>query len=87
MKEKKLTEAEMTNTSLLNRLKEEMDIGLKGGIYHVTQIKLCYNSNRIEGSKLSEEQTRYIYDTNTVNVEKGKVLNVDDIIETINHFA
>jgi Fic family protein len=60
---------------------------LKGGIYHVTQIKLCYNSNRIEGSKLSEDQTRYIYDTNTVNVEEGNVLNVDDIIETINHFA
>jgi Fic family protein len=77
----------MANTSLLNRLKEEMDMGLKGGIYHLTQIKLCYNSNRIEGSRLSEDQTRYIYDTNTVNTEGGRVLNVDDIIETINHFA
>jgi Fic family protein len=83
----KMTESEMANASLLNRLKEEMDIGLKGGIYHLTQIKLCYNSNRIEGSKLSEDQTRYIYDTNMVNAEEGKVLNVDDIIETINHFA
>jgi Fic family protein len=62
-------------------------MGLKGGIYHLTQIKLCYNSNRIEGSKLSEDQTRYIYDTNTVNTEEGKALNVDDIIETINHFS
>jgi Fic family protein len=85
MKEKKLIDIE--NASLLNRLREEMDTGLKGGIYHLTQINLCYNSNRIEGSRLSEDQTRYIYDTNTVNAEEGKVLNVDDIIETINHFA
>jgi Fic family protein len=85
MKEKKMIDIE--NASLLNRLREEMDMGLKGGIYHFTQIKLCYNSNRIEGSRLSEDQTRYIYDTNTVNAEEGKVLNVDDIIETINHFA
>jgi hypothetical protein len=76
----------MDNNILLNRLKEEMDSGLKGGIYHLTQIKLCYNSNRIEGSKLTEDQTRYIYETNTVDVEKGKILNVDDIVETINHF-
>jgi Fic family protein len=75
------------NNILLNRLKEEMDSGLKGGIYHLTQIKLCYNSNRIEGSKLTEDQTRYIYETNTVDVEKGKTLNVDDIVETINHFS
>jgi Fic family protein len=87
MKEKNLIKTDITSTSLLNRLKEEMYMGLKGGIYHLTQIKLCYNSNRIEGSKLSEDQTRYIYDTNTVDTEKGKVLNVDDIIETINHFS
>jgi Fic family protein len=87
MTEKKSTETDITNTPLLNRLKEEMDMGLKGGIYHLTQIKLCYNSNRIEGSGLSEDQTRYIYDTNTVNAEGDKVLNVDDIIETVNHFA
>jgi Fic family protein len=87
MKEKKLAETDITDATLLNRLKEEMDMDLKGGIYHLTQIKLCYNSNRIEGSKLSEDQTRYIYDTNTINTEKGGALNVDDIVETINHFA
>jgi Fic family protein len=87
MEEKKLVKADKVNTPLLDRLKEEMDMSLKGGIYHTTQIKLCYNSNRIEGSKLSEDQTRYIYETNTVNSEEGKVLNIDDIIETINHFS
>jgi Fic family protein len=60
---------------------------LKGGIYHLTQIKLCYNSNRIEGSGLTEEQTRYIYETNTINTETGKAANIDDIIEARNHFA
>jgi Fic family protein len=84
---KKSAKIAIVNTPLLDRLKEEMDMSLKGGIYHLTQIKLCYNSNRIEGSKLSEDQTRYIYDTNTVNAEKGKALNVDDIVETINHFS
>jgi Fic family protein len=59
---------------------------LKGGLYHQTQIKLAYNSNRIEGSALSEEQTRYIYETNTLGLEANKTANVDDIIETVNHF-
>jgi Fic family protein len=72
---------------LLNRLREERRMRLKGGIYHLTQIKFCYNSNRIEGSRLTEEQTRYIYETNTINTEIGKAANVDDIIETRNHFA
>ncbi|HPS13724.1 MAG TPA: Fic family protein, partial [Prolixibacteraceae bacterium] len=58
------------------------------GIYHQTQIQLAYNTNRIEGSKLSEEQTRYIYETNTIFIEDGeKTAKVDDIIETINHFS
>jgi Fic family protein len=73
--------------NLLNRLREERRMRLKGGIYHLTQIKLCYNSNRIEGSRLTEEQTRYIYETNTINTEAGKAANVDDIIEARNHFA
>jgi Fic family protein len=73
--------------NLLDRLREERRMRLKGGIYHLTQIKLCYNSNRIEGSRLTEEQTRYIYETNTVNTETGKSVNVDDIIEARNHFA
>jgi Fic family protein len=73
--------------NLLNRLQEERRMRLKGGIYHLTQIKLCYNSNRIEGSLLTEEQTRYIYETNTINTETGGAANVDDIIEARNHFA
>jgi fido (protein-threonine AMPylation protein) len=73
--------------NLLNRLREERRMRLKGGIYHFTQIKFCYNSNRIEGSRLTEEQTRYIYETNTINTETGKAANVDDIIEARNHFA
>jgi len=73
---------------LLQTLQEEKSTGLKGGIYHKTQIKLAYNTNRIEGSKLSEEQTRYIYETNTIFFENGETTaNVDDIIETVNHFA
>jgi Fic family protein len=72
--------------NLLSRLQEERRMKLKGGIYHFTQIKLCYNSNSIEGSRLTEEQTRYIYETNTINTEIGKAANVDDIIEARNHF-
>ncbi|NLC43206.1 MAG: Fic family protein [Clostridiales bacterium] len=71
---------------LLERLLEEKEMQLKGGLYHQTQIKLTYNSNRIEGSRLSENQTRYIFETNTVNMEYDEATNVDDIIETVNHF-
>lgn len=72
---------------LLKVLREEMQMNLKGGIYHSTQIKLAYNSNHIEGSKLSEDQTRYIFETNTVGIETEKeAINIDDIIETTNHF-
>lgn len=72
---------------LLKVLREEMQMNLKGGIYHSTQIKLAYNSNHMEGSKLSEDQTRYIFETNTIGVETEKeAINVDDIIETTNHF-
>ncbi|MFV0540049.1 MAG: Fic family protein [Aestuariibaculum sp.] len=72
---------------LLEILQEEKLSNLKGGIYHKTQIKLTYNTNRIEGSKLSEEQTRYIYETNTLFTENGEnTANIDDIIETVNHF-
>ena len=78
---------EYYSMNLLNRLQEERRMKLKGGIYHFTQIKLCYNSNRIEGSRLTEEQIRYIYETNTINTESGNAANVDDIIEARNHFA
>ncbi|MHA3789619.1 Fic family protein [Flavobacterium hauense] len=70
---------------LLNILKEQKDMRLKGGIYHRTQIDLTYNSNRIEGSKLTHDQTRHIFETNTIGVSQESV-NVDDIIETTNHF-
>jgi Fic family protein len=70
---------------LLHHLKEQKEMGLKGGIYHRTQIDLTYNSNRIEGSKLTHDQTRYIFETNTIGAIKESV-NVDDIIETSNHF-
>ena len=70
---------------LLSRLREEKSSRLKGGIYHRTQIDLTYNSNHIEGSRLSHEQTRYIYENNTIGISDGTV-NVDDIVETVNHF-
>ena len=73
-------------TNLLRLLQEEKSMRLKGGLYHHTQIKLCYNSNRIEGSKLSEDQTRYIFETNTLSIDPNETANVDDIIETVNHF-
>ncbi|MGZ7441781.1 hypothetical protein [Paenibacillus sp. TH7-28] len=62
----------MVNQTLLILLQEEMKMGLKGGLYHQTQIKLTYNSNRIEGSKLSEDQTRYIFETNTLKSIKNE---------------
>ncbi len=82
MKENK---KKFSNNPLLNKLKEEKDMKLKGGIYHKTQIELTYNSNRIEGSKLSHDQTRFIFETNTIGASKESI-NVDDIIETANHF-
>ena len=70
---------------LLSRLKEEKGSRLKGGIYHRIQIDLTYNSNHIEGSRLTKEQTRYIYETNTLGVTTEST-RIDDIIETVNHF-
>jgi Fic family protein len=72
---------------LLERLLEEKEMRLKGGLYHQTQISFSYNSNKIEGNHLSEDQTRYIYETNTFNMEADEVVDVDDIIETVNHFS
>ena len=71
--------------TLLNVLKDEKESKQHGGIYHKTQIDLTYNSNHIEGSRLTHDQTRYIFETNTIGVE-NETLNVDDIIETTNHF-
>lgn len=71
--------------TLLDCLRREKDSSLKGGIYHKIQIDLTYNSNHIEGSKLTHEQTRYIFETKTIDVTNGAV-KVDDIVETVNHF-
>ena len=70
---------------LLATLREQKQMRLKGSIYHRTQIDLTYNSNHIEGSKLTHDQTRYIFETNTIGVTEDGV-KVDDIIETVNHF-
>ncbi len=71
--------------TLLDILQEEKAGKYSGGIYHKTQIDLTYNSNHIEGSRLTHDQIRYIFETNTIGVEK-EALNVDDVIETVNHF-
>ena len=70
---------------LLSRLREEKEAKLNGGIYHRTQIDLTYNSNHIEGSRLSKEQTRFIFETNTLSITTES-MSVDDIMETVNHF-
>lgn len=71
--------------TLLDILWEQKSNKYPGGIYHKTQIDLTYNSNHMEGSRLTHDQTRYIFETNTIGVE-NEVLNVDDVIETANHF-
>ena len=71
--------------TLLDVLRTEKASGTKGGISQQVQIELTYNSNHMEGSRLTHDQTRYIYETNTIGVEAGTV-NVDDIVETANHF-
>ena len=76
---------EVKHSPLLVALREQMESKMRGGIYHRTQIDLTYNSNHIEGSRLSKEQTRYIYETNTIGVT-DEAVSVDDIIETTNHF-
>lgn len=72
-------------TTLLDILQDEKTNKYSGGIYHKTQIDLTYNSNHMEGSRLTHDQTRYMFETNTIGIEK-EVLNVDDVIETANHF-
>ena len=71
---------------ILETLLEEKKIKLKRSLYHLTQINFSYNSNHIEGSQLTEEQTQYIYETNSFISNKEKVVSIDDINETINHF-
>ena len=71
---------------LLKVLRQQKDGKVKGGIYHRVQIDLTYNSNHIEGSKLTKDQTRMIFETRTVVAQEGSAVRVDDIIETVNHF-
>ena len=78
-------EKEIDENSILFKLREEQEIKLKGGLYHQTQIRMAYNSNHMEGSRLTEDQTRSIYETRTIGVNDGYE-KIDDIIETVNHF-
>ncbi len=71
--------------NLLSILREQKEMNYKGGIYHRTQIDLTYNSNHIEGSRLTPEQTRYIFETNTIGIS-DEAVNVDDVLEAVNHF-
>ncbi|GHU60663.1 hypothetical protein FACS1894121_1120 [Bacteroidia bacterium] len=73
--------------NLTTFLIEEKQAKRKGGLYHKTQVNLAYNSNRIEGSRLTEEQTRYIFETRTIGFKDEEAVPVDDIIETSNHFV
>ena len=75
---------EMSENNILQRLRDEKEIRLPGGLYHELQVRMTYNSNHIEGSTLSEQQTRFIFETNTIDVGDG--VPVDDILETIHHF-
>ena len=77
---------DISKIDALEVLREQKDMKLKGNLYHNTQIVMTYNTNHIEGSTLSEEQTRYIFETNTLITEKDSITNIDDIIETQNHF-
>ena len=72
--------------NVLDILREQKNMKLKGNLYHNTQITFAYNTNHIEGSKLTENQTRYIYETNTLLSEKDSITDLDDVIETANHF-
>ncbi|MCM1349220.1 MAG: Fic family protein [Firmicutes bacterium] len=81
----KRSKKQLNASALLTALREQMSGKIKGGIYHRIQVDLTYNSNHMEGSRLTHDQTRYIFETNTVGVT-GATVNVDDIIETANHF-
>ncbi|MCR5847123.1 MAG: Fic family protein [Lachnospiraceae bacterium] len=75
---------EISDNKILQILRDEKEANLSGGLYHEIQVRMTYNSNHIEGSKLSEDQTRYIFETNTIDAGNG--ISVDDILETVHHF-
>ncbi|MBP5311241.1 MAG: Fic family protein, partial [Clostridia bacterium] len=75
---------EISDNPILQMLREEKDAKISGGLYHELQVRMTYNSNHIEGSRLTEDQTRLIFETNTLNIGDG--VRVDDVLETIHHF-
>ena len=77
---------DISKINVLDALREQKDMKLKGNLYHQTQVSFAYNTNHIEGSTLTEDQTRYIFETNTILFEGDTVAKVDDILETSNHF-
>lgn len=77
---------DVSKINVLETLREQKEMGLKGNLYHNTQIIFAYNTNHIEGSILTEDQTRYIFETNTILFEGDTIAKVDDILETSNHF-
>ena len=77
---------DISKINVLEVLREQKEMRLKGNLYHNTQVIFAYNTNHIEGSKLTEDQTRYIYETNTILFERETIASVDDILETANHF-
>lgn len=85
IKPKRSNQKKENPRTLLDILKEQKASKYSGGIYHKTQIELTYNSNHMEGSRLTHDQTRYIFETNTIGIE-NEIINVDDLIETANHF-
>lgn len=83
---KKIEKVNVKKNYLFERLKEEKSHSIKGMIYHKLQIEMTYNSNHIEGSKLTHDETRYIFETRTIG-KTNKNIRVDDLIETVNHFS
>ena len=82
--EPELLYREISENAILQRLRDEKSAGISGGLYHELQVRMTYNSNHIEGSRLTEDQTRLIFETNTVGLEEN--IPVDDILETVHHF-
>lgn len=77
---------DVSKINVLDTLREQKEMKLKGNLYHQTQVSFAYNTNHIEGSTLTEDQTRYIFETNTILFEGNTIAKVDDILETANHF-
>ena len=75
---------EISDNAILQLLRDEKEAGISGGLYHELQIRMTFNSNHMEGSRLSEDQTRQIFETNTIDTGEG--FPVDDVLETVHHF-